>query len=64
MDTAWTNDLQEGDSLLPNTGASKIQFKQEFVNCSLEKNQDPDEWCLDLEGKRQCLKTSFNNDIE
>ena len=52
---AWKN-LQ--DKFEPNTGAAKVQLKQEFHQLKLSSvEEDPDVWLTQLELKRRRLKT-------
>ena len=52
---AWTNLKARFE---PNTGAAKVQLKQEFHQLKLASaDEDPDPWLTNLELKRRRLKT-------
>ena len=52
---AWTNLKNRFE---PNTGAAKVQLKQEFHQLKLASaDEDPDPWLTNLELKRRRLKT-------
>jgi len=56
---AWKNLLARYE---PNTGAMKVQLKQEFHLMKLESaDEDPDPWLTSLELKRRRLKTLGTN---
>ena len=68
IDESVSTDFPDGDARLawknlkaryePNTGAAKVQLKQEFHQMKLESaDEDPDPWLTALELKRRRLKT-------
>ena len=68
VDESISDDFPDGDARLawknlqsryePNTGAAKVQLKQEFHQMKLESaDEDPDPWLTALELKRRRLKT-------
>ena len=58
---AWNNLLRKYE---PATGAQLIQTKREFHGSTLKQSQDPDEWMVELERKRNLLKKNFKSPID